>query len=98
MIKIEEVTTKPFNPDDETDVDKVIATYDEAAKRHWMLAQIEEVLEMKQKMRNQSAMILEQQSRIAALDQLLQQTQQNLDLQGARKKTSKGSKMSSAEH
>ena len=61
----------PANPDDELNVQVVLDTYDDRAKKKWMEAQVEEVLEMKQKMRNQSDIVVKQQSRIADLEQEL---------------------------
>ena len=62
----------PANPDDELNVQVVLDTYDDHAKKKWMEAQVEEVLEMKQKMRNQSDIVVKQQSRIADLEQELE--------------------------
>ena len=55
----------PANPDDELNVQIVLDTYDDAAKKKWMEAQVEEVLEMKQKMRNQSTIVIEQQTKMS---------------------------------
>ena len=81
----------PANPDDELNVQVVLDTYDDAAKKKWMEAQVEEVLEMKQKMRNQSTVVIEQQTKIANLEQQLKNARQDLDV-ASLKRGSKGSK------
>ena len=81
----------PANPDDELNVQIVLDTYDDAAKKKWMEAQVEEVLEMKQKMRNQSTIVIEQQTKIANLEQNLKNAIQDLDV-ASLKRGSKGSK------
>ena len=84
----------PANPDDELNVQIVLDTYDDAAKKKWMEAQVEEVLEMKQKMRNQSTIVIEQQTKIANLEQNLKNAIQDLDV-ASLKRGSKGSKKAS---
>ena len=53
--------------EEEFDIEKVLTQYDDTAKRRWMEARLKETLEMKQKMHNQSMIVVRQQNHIAAL-------------------------------
>ena len=64
--------------DKEFDIEKVLTQYDDTAKRRWMEARLKETLEMKQKMHNQSMVVVRQQNHIAALVDTLKDTQKDV--------------------
>ena len=67
-----------YDADKEFDIEKVLTQYDDTAKRRWMEARLKETLEMKQKMHNQSMVVVRQQNHIAALVDTLKDTQKDV--------------------